>query len=88
MKILGLGVPELVVLLVPVLIVVLVVALVSSNNKRSSIQPPVQSLNTDPLNNQMNAMTPQDLEHYAELYKSGALSQQEFEAIKNRFLHL
>lgn len=86
MKILGIGVPELLVLLVIALVVVLIVLLVNSSKKNGG-QPAAPNPPAEGLQQQTPAMTPQDLERYAELYKSGALSQEEFEAIKNRFLH-
>lgn len=95
MKILGLGIPELFIILLIVAVIAVVVVAVSSaskNNRQPQIgsqnnQDNFYSANQAQQQSQLGEqLTPQALEQYAQLYKDGALSKEEFEAIKARFL--
>lgn len=90
MKILGLGVPELLILLVVIVIIlVVIVAIQAGRSSQNTGSQPV----TPPLPYTQNAtpaqqtMSPQELERYAQLLKEGALSQQEFDEIKAKYLN-
>lgn len=89
MKILGMGIPELIIAgpllfapLIAIIIVVIVIVL-NSKSKQSKVptaypQQPTQVAQT---------LSPEELERYAQLRDSGALSQEEFDAIKRRYLN-
>lgn len=97
MKILGMGIPELAIILLIVAVIAIVIIAVASASKRNG-QPQAGSQNnqgspysTNQAQQQQPSqlgeqLTPQALEQYAQLYKDGALSKEEFEAIKARFL--
>lgn len=89
MKILGMGIPELIIAgpllfapLIAIIIVVIVVVLNSKSkqSKTPTAYPPQPSQPTPTL-------SPEELERYAQLRDSGALSQEEFDAIKRRYLN-
>lgn len=89
MKILGMGIPELIIAgpilfapLVAIIIVIVVVVLNSrSKQKKASNGLPEQA------SQPVQPLSLEELERYAQLRDSGALSQEEFEAIKRRYLN-
>lgn len=89
MKILGMGIPELIIAgpilfapLIAIIIVIVVVAL-NSKSKRKMASSGLSEQASQPV----QPLSLEELERYAQLRDSGALSQEEFEAIKRRYLN-
>lgn len=78
MKILGIGVPELLIIIVIVIIIVVVV--------KNVVRPSQTAAPTAP--KKPPTITAEEFEQSVKLYESGALNQEEFDAIRKRYLGL
>lgn len=89
MKILGMGIPELIIagplLFAPLIAIIIVVIVIVLNSK--SKQPKAPAAYPRQSTQVAQTLSPEELERYAQLRDSGALSQEEFDAIKRRFLN-
>lgn len=77
MKILGIGVPELLIITVIVIIIVVVVNVVRPSQTAAPTAP-----------KEPPTITAEEFEQFVKLYESGALNQEEFDAIRKRYLGL
>lgn len=89
MKILGMGIPELIIagpiLFAPLIAIIIVIVVVALNSK--SKQKMASSGLSEQASQPVQPLSLEELERYAQLRDSGALSQEEFEAIKRRYLN-
>jgi len=89
MKILGMGIPELIIagsiLFAPLIAMIIVIVVVALNPK--SKRKMASSGLSEQASQPVQPLSLEELERYAQLRDSGALSQEEFEAIKRRYLN-
>ena len=90
MKILGLGIPELIIiglLAAPIVAIIVVVVAVSSSNKAQRCPTPINPQAGSPASQQIPpASTAGELKGYKELLDIGAITQEEFDMKKRELL--